>query len=231
MNKKQNISDTKSTMLTYKDVLLFVPNIIGYTRVLLTTIAVFCLYSELPHHTVIAYVISEFLDVADGYFARKFNQCSKFGEVLDMITDRCTTTCLITYLIIIYPQFSVFYCFLISMDISSHYMQMYDSLSSGSTNHKNMDSDAHPILKAYYTNRQILFWLCFGNEAFFILSYYVHYLSGFPRTLVYVLLAASFPVFLVKNLINLVQLFYASKRLAINDATQINQNQNKSKIV
>ncbi|KAJ1678081.1 phosphatidylinositol synthase 1 (CDP-alcohol phosphatidyltransferase1), partial [Spiromyces aspiralis] len=68
----------------YQKVFFYVPNLIGYTRVLLTAAAVYCMYHESPFWVFFLYGASEFLDVADGYYARKFNQCSKFGEVLDM---------------------------------------------------------------------------------------------------------------------------------------------------
>ncbi|OMJ25738.1 CDP-diacylglycerol-inositol 3-phosphatidyltransferase [Smittium culicis] len=176
---------------------------------------------------VFSYALSEILDAADGYFARKLNQCSKFGEVLDMVTDRCTTTCLLTYLAQLYPKFAMIFCFLISLDISSHYMQMYASLSSGNSNHKIMDKNAHPILKAYYTNRSVLFWFCFGNEAFFIVSYYIYYISGPGYYFLLALLIASFPIFAIKNTINVVQLYESSKQLAIADAANLNKANSK----
>lgn len=35
-----------------------------------------------------AYAISQLLDAADGHAARALGQASKFGAVLDMVTDR-----------------------------------------------------------------------------------------------------------------------------------------------
>jgi phosphatidylglycerophosphate synthase len=37
------------------------------------------------------YLGSFIADLFDGMAARKFNQCSEFGGLLDMITDRCST--------------------------------------------------------------------------------------------------------------------------------------------
>lgn len=45
-----------------------------------------CFTSPLP--AAICYCISQGLDAVDGVVARYFNQCSKFGAVLDMLTDR-----------------------------------------------------------------------------------------------------------------------------------------------
>ncbi|KAJ1841854.1 phosphatidylinositol synthase 1 (CDP-alcohol phosphatidyltransferase1), partial [Coemansia sp. RSA 2708] len=164
--------------LSYHDVFWFVPNLIGYSRVVLAAMAVFGMYYEHPCLTFVSYALSELLDVADGYYARKLNQCSKFGEVLDMVTDRCTTTVLLTYLAQLYGSrvLALIFCLIISLDISSHYMQMYSQLITGKTNHKQMDQNAHWILKAYYTDRKVLFAFCFGNEAFFLLLYLNKYL-------------------------------------------------------
>ncbi|KAJ1916403.1 phosphatidylinositol synthase 1 (CDP-alcohol phosphatidyltransferase1) [Mycoemilia scoparia] len=182
--QSSNISSAGQNKAEYQKVFYYVPNLIGYTH------------------------------VADGYYARKFNQCSKFGEVLDMVTDRCTTTCLLTYLAELYPKGAMIFCFLISLDISSHYMQMYGSLITGHTNHKIMDESANFIMRAYYTNRLVLFLFCLGNEAFFILLYLVHYLDGFLYYFFGAIMLVAFPISVAKNAINLVQLWEASKQLA-----------------
>lgn len=52
------------------------------------------LFFVLVYHLTIAslmYLTSFILDLFDGIAARKFNQCSDFGGLLDMITDRCST--------------------------------------------------------------------------------------------------------------------------------------------
>lgn len=42
-----------------------------------------------PKYCTLAYVISCLLDAVDGQVARALGQTSKFGAVLDMVTDRC----------------------------------------------------------------------------------------------------------------------------------------------
>ena len=42
-----------------------------------------------PKYATLAYGISCLLDAADGHAARALGQTSKFGAVLDMVTDRC----------------------------------------------------------------------------------------------------------------------------------------------
>lgn len=49
-----------------------------------------------PKYCTLAYCISCLLDAVDGQAARALNQTSKFGAVLDMVTDR--------YVLPNYPQ-------------------------------------------------------------------------------------------------------------------------------
>jgi CDP-diacylglycerol--inositol 3-phosphatidyltransferase len=41
-----------------------------------------------PKYATLAYGVSCLLDAADGHAARALQQTSKFGAVLDMVTDR-----------------------------------------------------------------------------------------------------------------------------------------------
>ena len=41
-----------------------------------------------PKYSTVAYCISQLLDAVDGHAARYLGQASKFGAVLDMVTDR-----------------------------------------------------------------------------------------------------------------------------------------------
>ncbi|KAG9725810.1 hypothetical protein KCU59_g15025, partial [Aureobasidium melanogenum] len=80
-----------------ENIFMFVPNLIGYARVFLAIGSLN--YMPLhPRTCALLYSISCLLDALDGYAARSFNQSTKFGAVLDMVTDRCTTTCLLVFL-------------------------------------------------------------------------------------------------------------------------------------
>ena len=104
-----------------------------------------------PKYCTIAYCVSCLLDAADGHAARAMNQTSKFGAVLDMVTDRlvslpfmfsctahkgdcrCTTSTLLCYLSSAYPKYVIAFQFLITLDFSSHYMHMYRYVDSRRT--------------------------------------------------------------------------------------------------
>lgn len=60
---------------------------IGYTRIILAGLSLqFMSYH--PRYCTILYGISCLLDAVDGHAARALGQSSKFGAVLDMVTDR-----------------------------------------------------------------------------------------------------------------------------------------------
>lgn len=143
-------------------------------------LAAFSLYymRDNPVACTILYCISCLLDAFDGVLARRLDQCSKFGAVLDMVTDRCTTTCLLVFLTLEYPRWALLFQFLVSLDFSSHYIHMYSSLTTGSSSHKIVGADVSRILWYYYNDsvsihadQRTLFFFCAGNEAFFVCLY------------------------------------------------------------
>ncbi|KAJ6551384.1 CDP-alcohol phosphatidyltransferase-domain-containing protein [Mycena capillaripes] len=240
-----------------ENVFLFVPNLIGnsiprsspgYARIILAGLSLHFMSSH-PLRCTIAYCASCLLDAFDGYAARRLGQSSKFGAVLDMVTDRCTTACLLCYLFSVYPDYALLFQFLIALDFSSHYMHMYSSLVTGSSSHKHIEIDVSRILRWYYNNpvssrqiplhlmplelkltsyitklQSVLFFVCAANELFFVSLYLMKWTAEPIRlpefipwspSLTYAKLLArcTFPVCFIKNGINIVQLWKASKIL------------------
>ncbi|KAJ7709966.1 CDP-alcohol phosphatidyltransferase-domain-containing protein [Mycena rosella] len=204
-----------------ENVFLFVPNLIGYLRIILAGVSLHFM-SYHPIRSTVAYCVSCLLDAVDGQAARALGQTSKFGAVLDMVTDRCTTSCLLCYLSSAFPAYALYFQFLIALDFSSHYMHMYSSLVTGSVSHKLVTGDVSKILWWYYNDPLTLFVVCAGNELFFVSLYLIKWTVkpiGIPidllSTLTYPGLFAllSFPIFALKNVINVVQLWKASKIL------------------
>ena len=101
------------------------------------------------------YSVSCLLDALDGYAARHFEQSTRFGAVLDMVTDRCTTACLLVFLASAWPRWAIVFQGLISLDLASHYVHMYATLIMGGadTSHKKVDKSRSFILNLYYTNK------------------------------------------------------------------------------
>ena len=63
-------------------VYLYIPNLIGYARVLFLIIF-YLLVNRMIITSLVFYIMSTCLDFFDGLFARKYNQTSKFGAMLD----------------------------------------------------------------------------------------------------------------------------------------------------
>lgn len=72
-----------------------------------------------------------------------------------MVTDRCTTACLLVFLSSAFPRWAIVFQGLISLDLASHYMHMYATLVVCGTDssHKNIDKSQSWLLNLYYTNK------------------------------------------------------------------------------
>ncbi|PSS25049.1 hypothetical protein M430DRAFT_114422 [Amorphotheca resinae ATCC 22711] len=161
-----------------ENIFLFWPNIIGYSRIFLAFASLY--YMPLHPRTCSAlYSVSCLLDALDGYAARYFEQSTKFGAVLDMVTDRCTTACLLVFLSSAWPRWALLFQGLISLDMASHYVHMYATLSMGGSDHshKSVDKSRSWLLNLYYTNKTVLFLCCALNETFFIALYLLSFSS------------------------------------------------------
>ena len=126
----------------------------GYSRIILAIASLY--YMPLhPRTCSLLYSISCLLDALDGIAARYFQQSTKFGAVLDMVTDRCTTACLLVFLASAFPRWSILFQGLISLDLASHYMHMYATLSMGGSgqSHKKIDQSRSRLLYLYYNNK------------------------------------------------------------------------------
>ncbi|KAK2813756.1 hypothetical protein FQN50_000154 [Emmonsiellopsis sp. PD_5] len=161
-----------------ENIFMFYPNIIGYFRVFLAIASLY--YMPLhPRTCSLLYSVSCLLDALDGVAARHFNQSTTFGAVLDMVTDRCTTACLLVFLSSAWPRWAILFQVLISLDLASHYMHMYATLTMGGSgqSHKKVDSSRSWILYQYYNSRTVLFIFCLFNELFFIGLYLLSFSS------------------------------------------------------
>ncbi|CAK7203282.1 phosphatidylinositol synthase 1 (CDP-alcohol phosphatidyltransferase1) [Sporothrix eucalyptigena] len=161
-----------------ENIFLFWPNVIGYSRIVLAIASLY--YMPLhPRTCSILYSVSCLLDALDGYAARYFEQSTRFGAVLDMVTDRCTTSCLLVFLSTAFPRWAIVFQGLVSLDLASHYMHMYATLAMGGaeTSHKAVDRSRSWLLNLYYTNKTVLFIFCALNELFFIALYLLSFSS------------------------------------------------------
>merc|ERR1712029_170042 len=198
-----NRGEAKMANQETENIFLFVPNLIGYGRILLALIS----FYFMPTNHIVAswcYILSCFLDTLDGYAARVLNQSTKFGAMLDMITDRCATMGLLVTLCTFYPEWVYFFQMSMTIDIACHWIHLHMSLLKGSQSHKFVDGSDNPIMRFYYTNKPFLFTMCAGNELFYTSLYLLHFTQG-PFYIFSMMAMVTFPIAIGKLAIALVQ--------------------------
>ncbi|KAL3535798.1 hypothetical protein ACH5RR_004259 [Cinchona calisaya] len=155
-----------STLAVY----LYIPNIIGYIRILLNCVGFAICFEDKTLFSIL-YLVSFVCDALDGWFARKFNQVSTFGAVLDMVTDRVSTACLLLILSQVYRPGLIFIA-LLALDISSHWLQMYSTFLMGKSSHKDVkDSSNSWLFRAYYRSRMFMGYCCASCEVLYIMLF------------------------------------------------------------
>merc|ERR1712224_733768 len=103
-----------------------------------------------------------------------FNQCSLFGSLIDMMTDRLSTLGLSFILSELYPEYVNYFATFSLIDILSHWLQFTSSLESDATSHK---QGRYWILSFYYSFPCALLFVCIGQEAFLLLLYIKKHMS------------------------------------------------------
>lgn len=207
-------------------VYLYIPNILGYIRVLLNVVAFALCFSSKLWFAVL-YFISFICDGVDGWLARKFNQVSTFGAVLDMVTDRVSTACLLAILSQLYRPGLIFLA-LLGLDIASHWMQMYSTFLSGKSSHKDVKDKSSWLLRAYYQHRYFMAFCCVGSEVLYIILFLIH--ENQDESLIFVcmnaakkslplsvLLTSSLSGWGIKQIVNVIQMKTAADACVIYD--------------
>lgn len=188
------------------NVFFYVPNIIGYARIILLGCS---FYYILDHHrqAMLLYSASYTLDAFDGLAARLFNQSSLFGSILDMLTDRVSTMCLLMTLGHLYSNHFFVIQLLLAIDIVSHWLHFFSANIQGKTSHKSSDGETNLLLRLYYENKFILTSVCAMEQVFYcslvVLYYEYLHLSW--------LIVICTPAVIFKNCINLIQIFGACR--------------------
>lgn len=160
-----------------ENIFFFVPNIIGYLRIILSLLSFYYMPRDYVLATVF-YITSQLMDALDGYFARKYNQSTKFGTMLDQLTDRCSLMSLLVVLSLFYPEYLFAFQLSMSIDIASHWLYIHTSLVQGKTNHKLVDLNENVIMRTYYESKPVLFTMCAGNELFYCSLYLLYFTEG-----------------------------------------------------
>lgn len=92
--------------LTMKEV-FSIPNILSYIRIVLIPVFVLLFFNaeETGDYYFIGFIIllSAITDALDGWIARKFNQITELGKVVDPVADKLTQTAIVICLLFRYP--------------------------------------------------------------------------------------------------------------------------------
>lgn len=100
------------------------PFFVGYARIVLALVS----FWFMPTNYVVAvicYVVSALLDAIDGHAARHYNQSTKFGAMLDQLTDRCGTLGLVMVLAQFYPKYTFLWILSACIDIACHWIFLH----------------------------------------------------------------------------------------------------------
>lgn len=198
-------------------VFLLIPNLICYLRLVILLLFVFII-GICPWLGLIFMVSTVLLDGLDGMLARKLKQTSRLGHILDYTIDRVTVV-LAVYVILYYcPQFYVILCFVILLDMSSHFFHLNASHLEGKNSHKAITESMPTLLKWYYGRKAILFFTCLFHDLFWTLiladHFYPHH--AWITTCIYLFC----PGFVFKTIVHCVQLFVALDRTAKTDVLE-----------
>lgn len=239
-NPKPVAADTAlHVKVTANQVLLYVPNLIGYTRVLCALcsyLLMACAPDSLWLLAILLYLANFVGDLIDGWAARKLGQCSSFGGVLDMVTDRCATAGLLFILAgeyaeidapLPFPVFKITFLILLLLDISSHWVQMHSSLALG-VHHKSAEGNKEKniLVRWFYQYYWFFGYLCVGAEFTYILLYVLlHFPTDDSSSVINIvrrslqgLLLICIPGCLAKQVVNVAQLLSSCRAIAQHDA-------------
>mmetsp|Transcript_1375 Transcript_1375/g.1863 ORF Transcript_1375/g.1863 Transcript_1375/m.1863 type:complete len:234 (+) Transcript_1375:128-829(+) len=231
-----NPSNKEPRKLSALDVVFFYPNLVGYARIafILTSYALALSNWKLA---VLFYWTGFFGDIIDGWVARKFNQCSQFGAILDMVTDRASTAGLLATLSALYPDYYFCFVILIFLDISSHWLQVNSAQKEG-RHHKSV-AGRNFVLRAYYEIYFFFGFCCVGTEVFYLALYVLYFcpncnfISIPPLGIAWPLAQANVmlgvPACLIKQFVNVCQLASAVMAICGDDAERINNEAKKDK--
>ncbi|MCL7034261.1 hypothetical protein MKW94_014833 [Papaver nudicaule] len=226
-NKKKK----QSTLSVY----LYIPNITGYIRIIMNVVAFARCFQDKKLFAIL-YFISFVCDGLDGWLARKFNQVSTFGAVLDMVTDRVSTACLLVVLSQCYRRpGSTIFLSLLSLDIASHWLQMYSTFLSGKATHKDVKDSTNWLFRLYYGNRAFMAYCCVASELLYIILFLLSetqsesvievLLTGLKHGYLSFLVAIALFGWAIKQAINVIQMKTAADVCVLYDLNRKQQKQ------
>eukprot|EP00904_Undaria_pinnatifida_P006241 jgi/Undpi1/2747/HiC_scaffold_14.g06125.m2 len=145
---------------------------------------------------------------------------SRFGAVLDMVTDRCSTAGLLLVLSRLYDHSHAFaFLILMFLDLSSHWMHTH---SVADKHHKATTTlrRRNALIRTYYDNLPFFAYCCIGTELCYVLLYLLHFITPESRAfdpLSNLCYGVCLPACTLKQIINVAQTCSAARTLAFED--------------
>lgn len=68
--------------------LLTIPNVLTSSRILITPVIGYQIWNGMHSHALLCFSVAALTDLLDGFIARRFNQGSRIGAILDPIADK-----------------------------------------------------------------------------------------------------------------------------------------------
>lgn len=91
-----------------------IPNILSIFRVALIPFMVWGIISNIQWLFLVALILSGLSDAVDGFFARKYNQITDIGKILDPAADKLTQFAILLTLCFVFPEIiPLFFVFLL----------------------------------------------------------------------------------------------------------------------
>ncbi|CAM9429275.1 unnamed protein product [Ectocarpus sp. 8 AP-2014] len=177
------------------------------------------------------YLVAFAGDAVDGHVARKFKQASRFGAVLDMVTDRCSTAGLLLVLSRLYDRRHAFaFLVLMFIDLFSHWMHTHrrggyslDLAPSTRIIRTSCAARRNILIRTYYDNLPFFAFCCIGAELFYVLLYLLHFVSEESRAFAPLRTSCFWlclPACVLKQFVNIAQIFSAASCLALEELDQ-----------
>lgn len=106
--------------LTVREV-FSIPNILSYIRILLIPVFIYLFIhaKDANDYYLIGFIIllSGITDMLDGWIARRFNQITEFGKVIDPIADKLTQAAIVVCLLFRYPYMWILFGLLVVKEL------------------------------------------------------------------------------------------------------------------
>ena len=129
------------------------PNILSISRIFLVFPIIYLFEYELYFVSLGVFIVASITDYLDGYFARKSNQTSNVGALLDLLADKVFVSTLLIWMTFNFESLLILIStiLIVSREISISYLRLFIVSQS-----KNMDEIKSDLIGKYKTTFQML---------------------------------------------------------------------------